>query len=159
MHAVDTQPIIRELQTYLNEHIPITREMRLHLEHVADGELVMAAPLTPNHNDKGTGFAGSLYSAMVLTGWSFVTAGLKREGLDAQVAVTQADIRYIHPVTTDFRALCKLDDPELWRRFVTKLNKRRNYTIELPITITHDGDLEVAMTASYIAWFPPRWED
>ncbi len=153
-----SREIIDDLQTYLDNHIPITRPMAIRVERATDHQLVIRAPLPPNHNDKGTGFAGSLYSAMVLAGWCFVSARLRREGIDAQVAVTAADIQYLHPVVDGFRAVCRLDEAGLWERFVAKLRKRRNYRIELPIEIENGGGLAVSMTGRYIAWIPREEE-
>ena len=49
-----------------------------------DGQtLTVRAPLAANRNLHGTAFAGSLFSACVLTGWGAVWLALRERGLSA----------------------------------------------------------------------------
>ena len=76
----------------LLKSIPMASHMQLKVVDFGDASFAVSAPLKPNRNDKGMAFAGSLYSAMVLTGWAFVCWRLKRGEIDAEVVVTSADI-------------------------------------------------------------------
>jgi thioesterase domain-containing protein len=143
---------INTLQTMLRENIPLASPMRLEIAYLTDVELAIRAPLAPNGNDKGTGFAGSLYSAMVLAGWCCLLARTRDEGIDAQVALLSADVRYLKPVTDDFQAACKIPEAPDWARFVTKLKKRKNYEIRLSFEVTVGGEVKAAGTGNYIAW-------
>ncbi len=141
-----------DLENYLLAHIPIAAEMKLKIKDFSRSSLVIQAPLTPNINDKGTAFAGSLYSAMVLAGWMYVTARLKSEEIDAEAVATAARIRYLKPVTEDFEAVCRLGAEEDWARFVAKLQKRKNYKIELPVEVSINGSLKATLEGEYHAW-------
>ena len=143
---------INTLQTMLRENIPLSSHMRLEIAFLTDVELAIRAPLTPNANDKGTGFAGSLYSAMVLAGWCYLLAKTRDEGIDAQVALLSAEVRYLKPVTDGFQAACKIPEAADWTRFITKLKKRKNYEIPLSFEVTVGGEIKAAGTGNYIAW-------
>ncbi len=69
----------------------------------------VVAPLPPNVNIHGTGFAGSLYSLAVLTGWALCNHILEEQGLDADIAIGKAEIRYRAPVTGDIECACASD--------------------------------------------------
>jgi thioesterase domain-containing protein len=141
-----------QLEQYLLTHIPISAHMQLQIVEFNRSQLAIRAPLLPNTNDKGTAFAGSLYSTMVLAGWMYVTARLKLEEIDAEAVATAAEIRYLKPVTTDFQAVCRLPDETAWSRFVAKLQKRKNYKLHLPVEIAVDGELKTSLTGEYHAW-------
>ena len=126
--------------------------MGLSISAFTDDKLVIRAPFAPNTNDKQTAFAGSLYSAMVLAGWMYVTGRLKKEGLDAEAVASGAEIKYLKPVTSDFEAECRLPEPSDWEKFVTRLQKRKNCKIKLPVTIEAGGELKVQLTGEYHAW-------
>ena len=68
------------LTALLHREIPISAFMQVRVEHL-DGESIrLTAPFEPNRNIHGTGFAGSLYTLCVLTGWGLVSAWLKAQG-------------------------------------------------------------------------------
>ncbi len=141
-----------DVEQFLLDSIPLASKMQLKVLDFSVHELSIAAPLLPNINDKGTAFAGSLFSAMVLAGWLYVTVRLKQEGIDAEAVASASDIRYLKPVTGDFSAVCRLDDQARWTRFVEKLRKRKNYKINLPVEVVADGETKVLLNGEYHAW-------
>jgi thioesterase domain-containing protein len=75
----------------------------------------LRAPFEPNRNDKGTAFAGSLYSILVLAGWAVVTRHLQERGIQADVMVTESSTHYLRPVRAALEAeaeLAAVPDPE-----------------------------------------------
>ncbi len=72
----------------------------------------VSAPLPPNVNIHGTGFAGSIYSVAVLTGWALCTHILEQTGVAADLVVAQAEIRYRAPVSGDLRCSTRADAVE-----------------------------------------------
>ena len=144
--------MIRELEKYLLKNIPIASQMQVEIVDFSETALSIRAPLAPNINDKGTAFAGSLFSAMVLAGWMYVTARLRTEGIDAEAVAAAANIRYAKPVMDDFTAVCRLPSQGDWERFTAKLKKRKNYKIKLPVEVTVDGGVKASLTGEYHAW-------
>ncbi len=66
----------------------------------ADAEhVVMSVPLDGNRNDKGTMFGGSVYSAMVLAGWTLCIKQGKAAGREGDIVIKDSSIAFLRPVT------------------------------------------------------------
>ena len=86
--------------------IPLSEAMAFSIDRLSLDEIRVSAPLPPNINIHGTGFAGSIYSVAVLTGWALCTHIIDDLGLDAELVVAGAEISYRVPVTTDLECSC-----------------------------------------------------
>ncbi|HET8897990.1 MAG TPA: YiiD C-terminal domain-containing protein, partial [Rhodanobacteraceae bacterium] len=95
---------IIELERYILEHIPLARAMQLRVADWDGHRLQLAAPLTPNINDKDCAFGGSLSSLMTLAGWGATVLLLAARGVSADVFVARSEIRYLAPLFGDLRA-------------------------------------------------------
>ncbi len=99
MTANERDGLGRELLRRIRETIPIAAQMGMR-GLAFDGEtLRLSFPLAPNTNDKGTAFAGSSYSLMVLSSWALVTLILEQAGERASVVVASATVDYSRPLT------------------------------------------------------------
>lgn len=94
----------------LDARIPVARAMGFKVEFVPPATVRVRVPFAPNVNDKQTVFAGSMYSALVLAPWYLLDHLLRRDFPGVQIAVYQAEIRYLAPVTADFVATATLDE-------------------------------------------------
>ena len=76
---------------------------KLGMRVVEDGEefVALAMPLDGNTNDKGTMFAGSLYSLMVLAGWKLAINVSEKNDCFGNVVIQEAKITYLRPVPDD----------------------------------------------------------
>ena len=82
----------------------------LRLEALAADEAVILLPLAGNRNDKGTCFAGSLYSALVLAGWCLTMKACADLGDGPWEAVVKgSQVSFLRPVASDCRAVARLD--------------------------------------------------
>ena len=102
--------------------IPLTRAMQLSLRDYRDDELVLAAPLAPNVNDKGCAFGGSLGSLLTLAGWGLIVLHLGER--DCDVYVQDSQMRYLAPVWADFTAHARLAADTSWPAFDATLASR-----------------------------------
>lgn len=111
-----------QLEKVLLEEIPLTRAMGLKVLEASASQVVLSAPLEPNHNHKRTAFGGSLYSLAVLAGWGLLWVRLKEAGLEGHVVIAKSEVEYLKPVVQDFQATAEADDEavawavELFRR-------------------------------------------
>jgi thioesterase domain-containing protein len=94
---------LESLRAYLTERIVPARALGVRLEAV--DPVTISAPLASNLNDKGTGFAGSLFSVAALAGWVLVTRWCAAESVEAEVLLQSSTARFLAPVRADFRAL------------------------------------------------------
>jgi len=73
--------------------------MQFSIAELSSGSILVQAPLAPNVNIHGTGFAGSIYSIAVLAGWGLSTHIMDLLSMDGELVVSEAEIRYRVPVT------------------------------------------------------------
>jgi thioesterase domain-containing protein len=117
---------LESLSAYLTARIAPARALGLRVEAV--DPLTVAAPLDANLNDKGTGFAGSLFSAAALAGWAQLTRWCAAEGIDAEVALQSSTARFLTPARADFRAVAHEPPPaqrEKLRRMLARSGRGR----------------------------------
>lgn len=94
------------LQATIRDSIPLSQAMQFSIDTLDLDEIRVSAPLEPNINIHGTGFAGSIYSIAVLTGWALCTHILQALEIDAELVVGKAGIRYLAPVTGNLECHC-----------------------------------------------------
>ena len=123
------------LNIFLFSGIPIAGAMGLQVISYGAAGLTLSAPLGPNRNDKGTAFAGSIYSTAVLTGWGLVTLGLREAGLDASVVVRDAEIRYLVPVVAPFTSFCASPKTLEWKEFLNRVKSKKRGKIALAVEV------------------------
>jgi len=98
-----------ELQQRIHRKIPLGAASQFTIESLDTGAIRATAPLEPNINVHGTGFAGSIYSVAVLAGWALCTHMLEDAGIDAELVVARCEIRYRKPVTGELRCAIDVD--------------------------------------------------
>ena len=98
-----------DLQRRIRDAIPLSVAMGYRITELADTRIAVEAPLGPNINIHGSGFAGSLYALGILTAWGLCAHLIERAGLEADLVVAEAGIRYRAPVRTDIVCHCALD--------------------------------------------------
>jgi thioesterase domain-containing protein len=120
---------------WLHQAIPLTAAMQIDEIDYTGNQLSLSAPLEPNLNDKGTGFAGSIASIATLSGWCLLTLWLKERGIDADVMIAKSEQRYLAPVTDRLQTTATLPDDQIveqfWQRFQEKQRARLPISVEL----------------------------
>lgn len=149
------RPSAGEWQSYLYREIPLTVAMDLRVARLDEGGIELAAPLAVNHNDKGTGFAGSLFTAAVLSGWSQVMLLLRDAGLAGEVVVSDTHVRYLKPARSDFRALAPRPEPDVVAGFLARLRDRGRARLPVMVEVVADGETVVAFEGQYAALIKP----
>lgn len=81
----------------------------LRLESLSPDEAVIFLPLAGNRNDKGSCFAGSLYSALVLAGWCLTMKFCAEGGEEWEAVVKSSQVSFPRPATTDCRMVARLE--------------------------------------------------
>ena len=129
------------LQQKIRAAIPLSDAMQFGINALSLDSIEVSAPLTPNINIHGTGFAGSIYSVAVLTGWALCTHILEQVALDAELVVAKAEIRYRAPVTGDLQ--CKTSTAAGERdAFLRDIRERGKGVLQLDIEV---GDKPCAL--------------
>jgi hypothetical protein len=106
-------------------------------------------PLKGNRNDKGTLFAGSQYSALVIAGWYHTSQWAHREDLSEQVAIKDSHVSYSRAARSDLIVEARFQSPPdlrlsgHWRARVEVI--ARDDDSDIVATLT--GDYRVLMSA------------
>lgn len=133
--------------------IPLTAALQVELHHYDGDELVLAAPLAPNVNDKGCAFGGSLASLLTLAGWGLILLKLEAAGIDCDIYVQDSNIRYLAPLWGDLRAHAAVAAEEVpWSTFLATLTARGRARIRIACrTPTDAGDDACTLDARFVA--------
>ncbi|WP_394129536.1 thioesterase domain-containing protein [Shewanella maritima] len=92
--------LLAQLQTTWYQTIPISEFMQIQLLSFQNDTLTVTAPLAPNINLHHTMFAGSIYTLMTLTGWGMVWLQQQLSGVDGDIVLADANVRFLAPVDT-----------------------------------------------------------
>lgn len=143
------------VQEQLLIDIPLARAMQLGIS-AWDGEtLRMSAPLTPNVNDKGCAFGGSLASVMTLACWALIKLATEQTGASCDIYVQDSSVRYLSPIWNDFDALSRLSPDQSWQTFFATLESRGKARLCADCEIRlADGTLAASLNARFVALRP-----
>ena len=112
---------LESLQAFLTARIAPARALGVTV--AATEPVTISAPLEGNLNDKGTGFAGSLFSVAALAGWALVTRWCATEPIDAEVVLQSSRVRFLAPARGEFRAIAH-ELPEKQRQKLARMLAR-----------------------------------
>jgi thioesterase domain-containing protein len=137
-----------DLTRKIRKEIPLSESMQFSIDQLDPAGIRVSAPLSPNINIHGTGFAGSLYSVAVLTGWALCTHLIDEAGIDADLVVARAEISYRAPVNGAIECRCSASVAQR-ALFLQAIQERGKGKLSLDITV---GDLPQAnLQASFVA--------
>lgn len=141
----------KQLESYLHQHIPISKAIGIRALHASIDKVILTAPFSNNINHKKTVFGGSLHAVATLTCWSLLYINLKNKNLKNQIVITQSETIYHLPVDSDFKVESILPDPEDWQRFIKILNAKKKSRIHLSAHLYHKERLCVSYQATFAA--------
>jgi thioesterase domain-containing protein len=147
--VIDRTALCNELTATWHREIPIVAAMEMAVERYDGESLTIRAPLQPNRNVHGTTFAGSLYTACVLTGWGAIWLALRERGLLGTIYAAESTIQYRKGVYGDFLCRCAFDVVAV-RSALDKLEAAGRASLELTCTIESGAKLAVNFTGRYV---------
>jgi len=95
----------------LIKRIDAVSSLGITLESADAREAVVAIPLAGNSNDKGSFFAGSLYSAMVLAGWCLAMENCAGRGGRWEVVIKDSQVSFKRPAASNCRVVARPQKP------------------------------------------------
>ena len=143
-----------EFEAYLHQHVPLSRAMAVSVREYDGQSLQLAAPLAPNHNDKGTAFAGSISGLASLAGWGLMMLWSDRLG-PCQAAIARAEIRYSRPLRGDFSARAYLPATDVLDTFLVDFAERGRGKLPVRIEVGDAQGAGVVQEAVYAVWRLP----
>ena len=122
------------LQDKIHRTIPLSAAMGYRILELDATHILAEAPLPPNINIHGTGFAGSIYSLGMLSAWALASFLIEQAGLEAELVVAGASIRYRAPIRGAIRCGCRLQAGK-GPGFVAELGAEKRSRINLEVAI------------------------
>lgn len=144
----------RLLEAKFHSDIPLTATIDVHVREYAGDLLRLVAPLAPNRNVHGTGFAGSIYSLAALCGWGLIFLRLREAGVAGNLVMTQAQVRYARPVAGDLVATCDVRAHPEFEAALTKYQRVGHARIDLPVIVGDVDKPAAELTTHYVVRRP-----
>jgi thioesterase domain-containing protein len=145
----DRTALCEELTATWHREIPIVAAMGMRVDGYDGRSLTVQAPLEPNRNVHGTTFAGSLYSACVLTGWGAVWLALRERGLAGVIYAAESTVQYRKGVEGNFVCTCA-PDAEALEAGIAAFKASGRASFELVCTIDWGGKRAVIFSGKYV---------
>lgn len=135
------------LQAYLSARIAPARALGLIVEGTEP--VIIAAPLEANLNDKGTGFAGSLFSVAALAGWAHVMRWCATQSIEAEVMLQASKAQFLAPARAGFRATALEPSLSQQEKLVRMLARSGRGRMELAVSVSCDQTVVMTLAAVY----------
>ncbi len=141
--------LLRDTERFLHEQIPLTQAMGVALESYDGAQLIVTAPLAPNHNHLGTAFGGSLSALATLTGYAMLW--LQLGDRNAHIVIRESTIRYKRPVRGTLRAICQRPDEATLTEFRATFAVTGKARIKIQVRIEHAEQICVEFEGDFVA--------
>jgi thioesterase domain-containing protein len=145
-----------ELETYLHDHIPLSRAMAVRVVSLADDKVVLHAPLGPNINHRDTVFGGSASAVAILSAWSLLHLRLTAAGQPSRVVIQRNSMEYLAPISGDFTATAVLPDGAAWESFLRLLTRRGVGRITVGSELEYEGKVAGRLSGEFVAFGKDR---
>lgn len=129
----------KELEQYLNEHIPLSLAMQVNVIETGDEGVILSAPLAPNINHTSTIFGGSASAVAILAAWSMVHVRLKNAGIACSIVIQRNSMEYEKPIYGSFTARSFITQPGSWQPFMRTLSRRGRARIAVSSSLQFEG--------------------
>ncbi|MES2527507.1 MAG: YiiD C-terminal domain-containing protein [Bdellovibrionota bacterium] len=112
-----------QLEKFLHHEIPTSIALGVKVISTSENEVVLEAPLDPNHNHMGTAFGGSLSTLLILASYTWLYQALAGEG-QVHVILKENQASFIMPVRENIRSICQAPSEESFQEFL-KIFRRK----------------------------------
>jgi thioesterase domain-containing protein len=138
------------LESYLHDHIPLTKHIGIQVVRSSLDVVELRAPLEPNLNHRQTGFGGSISAVAILAGWSLLWCRLRGRTSGHHIVISSNTIDYVAPVTADFTASCAAPSPTQWKRFERMYAQRGRARVELKSTVRVQDEIVAEFEGRFV---------
>jgi thioesterase domain-containing protein len=129
----------KELERYLNDHIPLSAAMGVEVLEASAQGVLLAAPLAPNINHRDTVFGGSASALAILAGWSLVHLRLASAETNYRIVIQRNTVEYTSAMPGRFSARAELAEPDGWDRFMLMLRSKGRARIRVRAVLESGG--------------------
>ena len=141
-----------ELETYLHDHIPLSRAMAVWVVSIAEDKVVLGAPLAPNINHRDTVFGGSASALAILSAWSLLHLRLTTAGQPSRVVIQRNIMDYLAPIAGDFTATATVRANANWAGFLRMLTRKGIARITVGAELEYAGAVAGRLSGEFVAF-------
>lgn len=139
----------QEMTDFLHREIPLTAAMEISVQKCSRENIILTVPLLPNKNDKNTGFGGSISCLLTVCGWVMMYCNFHEKLPHGKIVIQSSQMRYLAPITSDFRAECICQDEEGKEALLESYAQRKKGKLSLSVSC-YCGERKAAeMEATY----------
>ena len=139
-----------QLQQSIRASIPLSEAMQFSIIELNPRNILVQAPLEPNVNIHGTGFAGSIYSLAVLTGWALSTHIMALKQMQGNLVVAKAEISYRAPLTDSIQCRTQVSEEDC-AAFQLSFESKGTAKLALKVEIGASGNAVLRATYAAVA--------
>jgi len=103
---LERKELLARLTRGLQEQIPMTKFLRIHFVEFEPHCLILAAPLEPSLNHRGTAFGPGVFTAAALAPWLLLVRKAWSERIVTRILLRRCEFSLLRPITCDYRARC-----------------------------------------------------
>lgn len=127
-----------ELQTYIDQHIPIVRANGFTVLEAGD-TVSIGARLAEHVNHRASAFGGSLSTALILAAWARVRLWTDTFAPRTVIVIAEQNVRFTAPVLADFAAVSRPVDAAVWTGARDRLERFGKARFTVGADIVHQG--------------------
>lgn len=143
--------MIKKLQDFLYQEIPLTKDMKLELVKFDGFTLQVKAPLINNINDKGSVFGGSSSALMIIAAWSLIRLNCQDNEIQADIVIHKNETIWQKAMYSDLTINTRFQNGPDFQQIKVLLdsNKHKRVTCLIEL-VDDDGNIYSTMAAKYV---------
>jgi thioesterase domain-containing protein len=143
--------MINELQSFLHQEIPITKDMGLALTRYTDENILIKAPLLNNINDKGSVFGGSSSALMIISGWSLIKLQCDKFQIEADIVIHKNETSWQKAMYDDLFVQAKFKSDYDFNKIKSLIDTNKHHRIDCLIELQDvEANIYSTMVAKYV---------
>lgn len=133
----------KDLQEYIEQHIPITKSLNFEIKEIQNANVKIACFYKDHINHKNSVFGGSISSLMTLTGWAKVKIIMESIDSRAEIVIQEGNSKFLKPVLNDFEAISISIDEKVLEKCTKMYKKFGRSRIKIKIILKEIGKEEI----------------
>ncbi len=150
--STEREDVLAQLARGLHEQIPMTKFLGITFVEFEPQRIVLAAPLGPSLNHRGTAFGPSVFTAAGLAPWLLLVRRTWAERLAVQILLRRCEFAIHRPITRDYRARC--DSLPVLDFNALRLGGKERISATSHVVVD-EGEPAATYTAHYTLLVPP----
>lgn len=143
--------MIKPLQTFLYQEIPLTKNMGLKIEEFSSDSIKTSAPLDNNINDKGSVFGGSSSALMIISAWSLIKLNCQKHGITSDIVIHKNETLWNKALYKDLIMIARFKKEYNFNAIKEALKRSKPQRLECIIELQDEaGKIYSTMTTKYV---------